>query len=194
MAAPLDDREHVYPGDRPAWRAWLRDHHATSPGIWLVLDKKASRDAGRLTYDAAVEEALCFGWIDGLARTLDGARYRLLLTPRRPGSPWSRPNKTRVEALVAQGLMTAAGLARIDAAKADGSWTALDAVEDLVIPPDLAAALAADPAARRHFDAFSDSAKKGILWWIVSAKRPETRARRVRETVEQAAVNVRARG
>ena len=119
--------EQVYVADRPAWRLWLATHHATSPGIWLVFDKKSSRP-DRLAYVDAVEEALCYGWIDSTVRTLDDTRYVQLMTPRKPKSTWARTNKERVERLIAQGLMAEAGLASIERAKANGSWESLDAV------------------------------------------------------------------
>lgn len=176
---------------RDAWRAWLEANHARTEGVWLVTYKKAS---GRpyLGYDPAVEEALCFGWVDSKPGKLDDERTMLYFAPRKPGSGWSRPNKDRVARLTAAGLMAPAGLAKVEAAKADGSWAALDAVEALEVPPDLAAALDANEAAKTHYEAFPRSAKRGILEWLSNAKRPETRAKRIEETVRLAAENVRA--
>jgi uncharacterized protein YdeI (YjbR/CyaY-like superfamily) len=145
-----------------------------------------------MTYDEAVEEALCFGWIDSKPNKLDDERSMLWFAPRKPGTGWSKPNKERVERMIAAGLVTPAGLAKIEAAKQDGSWAALDAVEELIIPPDLEAALDAYPSARAHFEAFPRSAKRGILEWIAQAKTAETRARRVEETARLAEVNQRA--
>ncbi len=139
-----------------------------------------------------MEEALCFGWIDSTARTLDDERTMQWFAPRKPRSGWSTPNKERVARLITTGLLAPAGLAKIDAAKQDGSWSALDAVEALEVPPDLGAALAANPAAQQHWDAFPRSVKRGILAWIATARRPETRARRVAETARLAADNIRA--
>lgn len=184
----LDSFERVEPADRKAWRQWLAKHHAKSPGIWLVLEKKNGR-AQRLLLDEAVEEALCFGWIDSLPNKLDETRYLLLMTPRKPGSQWSRVNKERIKRLIQTKRMTAAGQAKIEAAKRDGSWTAIDEVEAGVIPPDLKRALAANPAARKNFEGFSASARKGLLQWLQSAKRPETRAKRLAETIAAAAKN-----
>ena len=183
----------VHPPDRAAWRAWLDAHHTQSEGVWMIAYRKST---GRptVTYEEAVEEALCFGWVDSRDRSLDEARTMLWFAPRRPGSTWAASNKARVERLIAQGRMTPAGLARVEAAKADGSWHALDAVEALEVPPDLTAALAAHGDAARHFDAFPKSARKAIIDWIRTAKRPETRARRIEETARQAVENVRARG
>ena len=151
----------------------------------MAVGKKGnSRTA--LTYDDAVEEALCFGWIDSTVNRLDADRFKQLMTPRKPGGTWSRSNKERVTRLIAQGLMTPAGLAAIEAAKANGSWTLLDDVEDLIVPPDLAAALEEVPAAAAYVAGLSDSLKRQLLYRIASAKRPETRAKRIAETVRAA--------
>jgi uncharacterized protein YdeI (YjbR/CyaY-like superfamily) len=176
---------------RDAWRAWLAANHAISTGVWLVINKKGS---GRpvLAYDDLVAEALCFGWVDSVPNKLDETRYRLMVTPRKPGSVWSAANKTRIARLLEAGLMAPAGLAALAAAKADGSWDALAASDALVPPPDLAAALAASPVALATFEAFSASSRKNILQYVLSAKRPETRARRIAETVALAAEGLRA--
>jgi uncharacterized protein YdeI (YjbR/CyaY-like superfamily) len=181
----------VHPKTRAAWRAWLIQHHATGTGVWLVSYKKAT-GLSRFDYDAAVEEALCVGWVDSKPRALDDARSMLWFAPRKSGTGWSRPNKLRVARLIAAGAMLPAGLAKVEAAKRDGSWTKLDAVEALEIPPDLAAALKAHPPAAAHFEAFPRSVKRGILEWILQAKRAETRARRIDETATLAARNERA--
>lgn len=146
----------------------------------------------RFDYDEAVEEALCVGWIDSKPNKLDEQRSMLWFAPRKPGSGWSRPNKERVARLMQAGLMHAAGLAKIEQARADGSWSALDAVEELQIPQDLLSALRALPPAEQHFMAFPRSAKRGILEWIHNAKRAETRAARVAETARLAQQNQRA--
>jgi uncharacterized protein YdeI (YjbR/CyaY-like superfamily) len=177
--------------DRGAWRRWLLRHHGSSPGVWVPIRKKGGKRPG-LTYLEAVEEGLCFGWIDSRMQPVDEDRYRLTMTPRKPGSVWAATNKERVARLTAEGRMAPPGLAAVEAAKADGSWDALSAVEALEVPEDLAAALAADPVAAWHFDAFPPSSKKMILYWIASAKRPQTRAGRIEETVRLAAKNVRA--
>ncbi len=172
---------------RADWRAWLERHHADAPGVWLVTYKKGSGHP-HLPWDDVVEEALCFGWIDSRPNKLDAARSKLLVTPRKAGSPWSKINKERIERIVAAGLMTPAGQAKIDAAKADGSWAMLDEVEALVVSPDLAAALAAEPAAGAGWEAFPPSTKKPLLQWLVTAKRPETRAKRIAAIVAGAQV------
>ena len=186
----LESLARVYVPDRAAWRAWLEANHATSPGIWLVFDKK-SAGRERLAYGDAVEEALCFGWIDSLTRTLDAAQYLQLYTPRKPKSTWSRPNKERVERLRAAGLLRPPGIAAIELAQANGSWSALDQVDSLEIPPDLAKALARSPTAKRNFDAFPPSARRGYLYWVLSAKRAETRAERIAKVVDLAARNLK---
>ncbi len=183
--------EQVQVESRAAWRAWLAGNHTQTEGIWLVTFKKHVKDK-YLPYDDIVEEALCFGWIDSLPRKLDEDRTMLFLSPRRPKSPWSGLNKRRIEKIMAEGLMMPPGQAMIDQAKEDGSWSLYDDIEALVIPPDLAAALEANSAARKYFDRFSDSSKKGILWWIKSAKRPATRQKRIAETVALAAQNIKA--
>lgn len=176
---------------RKAWRDWLIKHHTQADGIFVVSYKKATGKPA-MTYDEMVEEALCFGWIDSKPQKLDDERTMLWFAPRKGKSGWSKPNKVRIAAMLKAGLMMPAGLAKIEAAKKDGSWTALDAVEELVMPPDLKAALATYAQASANFAAFPRSAKRGILEWISLAKRPETRAKRIEETARLAQDNVRA--
>ncbi|MEZ4767903.1 MAG: YdeI/OmpD-associated family protein [Caldilineales bacterium] len=180
-----------HPLTRAEWRAWLEQNHANDEGVWLITFKKATGKP-RIDYEDAVEEALCFGWIDSKPRKLDDQRSMLWFAPRKPGSGWSRPNKERVERMLAAGRMAPAGLARVEAVRIDGSWTALDAVEALEIPPDLEAAFAGEATAWENFEAFPRSAKRGILEWIANARKPETRARRIDETVTLASDNIRA--
>lgn len=190
MPKLTSDRPMFYPRDRQEWRAWLAENHATSKAVWLVYYKK---DSGQpfVAYGEAVEEALCFGWIDSTVNKLDDGRFLQFYTPRKPKSGWSGLNKRRIESLMQQGLMMPPGLAKIEIAKKDGSWSVFDDIETLTIPADLQQALAANEAANVYFEAFSASAKKGILWWIKSAKRPDTRAKRIEETVHLAAQNKR---
>lgn len=183
-----DQLKSVEAIDRATWRQWLAEHHQTAIGIWLVYYKVGSGKPS-VRYPEAVQEALCYGWIDSKVQPIDAERYRQIFTPRKPGSVWSKLNKQYVADLIEQGLMTEAGMAKITAAQQDGSWNALDAIEALIIPPDLAAALAADAAAQQNFQAFSNSVKKYILSWIGSAKRPETRSNRIQQTVAAAAQN-----
>ncbi|MCC6989149.1 MAG: YdeI/OmpD-associated family protein [Acidobacteria bacterium] len=192
MAEELPENA-IQPATRAAWRRWLERHHTRDRGVWFVYFKKSSGKQ-RFTYDDMVEEALCFGWIDGQARALDDERSMLWLSPRKPKSVWSAPNKVRVARVIAAGLMHPTGQAKVDAAKANGSWAALDATDRLDVPDDLAAALAATPKARAHFDAFPATAKKAVLEWVRQAKRPETRARRIAEAARMAGANERMTG
>jgi uncharacterized protein YdeI (YjbR/CyaY-like superfamily) len=176
---------------RAQWRAWLQAHHSDAPGAWVVTYKKHTGDR-HVPYDEVVEEALCFGWIDSSGRKVDEDRWKLLVTPRKPGSNWSQANKERIERLDAAGLLTPAGEAAVASARADGSWEALDAASALEEPADLRQALDGEPDARGHWDAFPPSTRRAILEWIGNAKRAETRAKRVGETAALAARNVRA--
>jgi len=177
--------------DRKAWREWLRKNYDSSTGVWLVVSKKNVGESG-ISLEDGMEEALCFGWIDSKLNVVDEKRFKLLFTPRKRGSIWSKTNKQRVEKLINQGLMTDAGLVKIEAAKRDGSWNRLDAVEELRVPEDLENALSANGNARKNFESFSDSAKKQLLWWIESAKTQETRSKRVSQAVIIAAENRKA--
>ncbi len=179
------------PKTRAEWRKWLVTNYALSKGIHLVIIRKKADVAG-ITYSDAVEEALCFGWIDGTANSLDKQSYKLYMSPRKPGSVWSKLNKQRIRKLIKDGSMTPVGLAKIEAAKKDGSWTKLDAIDNLAIPEDLLEQLSANSEARRNFEAFSPSSKKIILFWVASAKREETRRKRIAETVRLAAQNIKA--
>jgi len=181
----------VHPKSRAEWRKWLEENQARKEGVWLISYKK---DTGkpRFDYDESVEEALCFGWIDSKPAKLDEERSMLWFAPRKAKTNWSKLNKDRVEKMIKAGLMAPAGLAKVEAAKKDGSWNALDGVEALEIPPDLAKAFSKNKKAKEYFDAFPRSVKRGILEWILNAKRPETRAKRIEETVSLAEKNIRA--
>jgi uncharacterized protein YdeI (YjbR/CyaY-like superfamily) len=181
----------VGPFDRAGWRLWLIEHHPTSKGVYLVSWRRATGKAS-VSYEEAVEEALCVGWVDSTGRSLDDDRSIQWFSPRRARSAWARSNKERVERLTAAGLMLPAGLAAIDEAKRTGMWTLLDDVEDLIVPDDLAAALRAVPDGRANWDAFPPSARRAMLQWVVEARRPETRADRIRRIAESAARNERA--
>ncbi|MBW4417829.1 MAG: YdeI/OmpD-associated family protein [Myxacorys californica WJT36-NPBG1] len=183
-----DQLETIYASDRTAWREWLEKNHAISSGIWLVYYKvKSGKPSVR--YSEAVKEALCFGWIDSKVKSLNEDCYMQIFTPRKPKSVWSKLNKQYVEELISQGLMTEVGLQKINAAKQDGSWTTLDQIEALIVPVDLKQALEANEAAKRNFEAFSNSIKKNILIWIASAKRSETRLKRIEQTISSVAQN-----
>jgi len=191
VAAGPHGYELVHLRDRAAWRRWLERNHGTAKGVWVV-SWRTQTGKPRMEYNALVEEALCFGWIDGHQKPVDDERIMQLLTPRRPGSAWASSNKKRVASLEQAGAMTEAGRRVIEAAKADGSWNRFDSADALEIPTDLKAALARNAAAARNFDAFTDAAKRAILRWLIDAKRPETRAKRVGETARLAATNERA--
>jgi uncharacterized protein YdeI (YjbR/CyaY-like superfamily) len=156
------DVQQVHAADRAAWRAWLEANHASHRGIALVFYKKGSGKAC-VSYDEAVEEALCFGWIDSRKNALDEERYTFLFTPRKAGSGWAKTNRTRIERLIASGRMSQAGLTKVEEAKRDGSWTALDALENPTMPDALRKGLAGSAPARRHFDSLSASQRKLLL-------------------------------
>jgi uncharacterized protein YdeI (YjbR/CyaY-like superfamily) len=181
----MDDADRLEPTAVEEWTAWLRAHHTQTTGVWLVSPRTA---AGRaFSYEAAVIEALRWGWVDSTVRPVDAHRSMQWFAPRRPGSMWTRINKGRVARLEEAGLMEAAGAAAVAVAKETGMWTLMDDVEDLVVPPDLGAAFERHPGSREHWESWSASARKMILVWIVLAKRPETRGVRIETTAEKAA-------
>ena len=179
------DVPQVRARSRKTWRAWLAKHHKRSTGVWLVFPKKAS-GLPTVSYNDAVEEALCFGWIDGLMNPIDQTYYKQMFTPRKPKSAWAPSNKQRVERLIEQGLMTPAGLAAIDTAKANGSWDRLSAAASLVVPPELKKAIDASEKARKHWPQFTDSQRRHFLYFLATAKREETRAKRIAQIVSMA--------
>ena len=185
----MGDLPRVRPKSRKAWRTWLETHHASSTGTWLVYAKKHS-GLRSLTYNDAVEEALCFGWIDSKIHPIDDDFYMQMFTPRKPKSAWSASNKARVKRLLADGLMRAAGLAVVKAAKASGRWEAMKHIEDLTIPPDLESAIRANPDASRHWASYSENRRREVLYRLAGAKRPETRARYLRQIIENMARNL----
>jgi uncharacterized protein YdeI (YjbR/CyaY-like superfamily) len=193
VVSALDDAPHVHADDRATWRAWLEANHAAARGAWLVTWRPRTGHA-HLDYEAAVEEALCFGWVDSTGGHFDDDRGKLYFAPRKPRSGWAATNKARVERLIADGRMAPAGLAAIERAKANGSWELLDSVERLEVPDDLATALERLSPAAANFAAFPPSARKMLLGWVALARRPETRATRITQIAEAAARNERARG
>ena len=187
-----DDAPHVHADDAATWRAWLEANHATVAGAWLVTWRPRSGRVG-LDYEAAVEEALCFGWVDSTGGRVDDDRGKLYFAARKSRSPWAATNKARVERLIADDRMAPAGLAAIERAQANGSWQVLDGPERLEVPEDLAAALDRRPPAAANFAAFPPSARKMLLTWIALALKPETRATRIAEVAASAERNERAR-
>jgi len=185
----IDELPRVRPKSRKAWRDWLGKNHASSKGVWLVYAKKHS-GLPSLTYNDAVEQALCFGWIDSKINPIDDDFYMQVFTPRKPKSAWSALNKGRVERLLAARLMAPAGLAVIKAAKDSGTWNAWKHVEALTIPPDLEEAIKANPDASRYWVSYSPSRRKGVLYRLAGAKRPETRARYLQSIIENMASNL----
>jgi uncharacterized protein YdeI (YjbR/CyaY-like superfamily) len=182
MATP--DLPELCVPDAAAWREWLTEHHAQPDGVWLVLAKKGTTEPTSLRYDDALDEALCFGWIDGQLLGGEGGVYRLRFTPRRARSLWSRRNVDNVQRLVADGRMHPAGLAEVERAKADGRWEAAYAgPASIEVPADLTAALAAEPRARAMFEVLTSQNRFAVLYRLTSAKRPQTRARRLEEFV-----------
>jgi uncharacterized protein YdeI (YjbR/CyaY-like superfamily) len=168
----------VCPLSRQHWREWLQAHHEQPSGIWLIYHKKNS-STPTLTWSEAVDEALCFGWIDSQAKPLDADRYQQFFTRRQPKSGWSRVNKEKIKRLLADGKMMPAGLASLETAQQNGSWTLLDDVEALRLPPDLELAFDQQPAARSYFAQLSRTAKRNLLLGLVLAKRPATRQQRL---------------
>jgi uncharacterized protein YdeI (YjbR/CyaY-like superfamily) len=179
--------EYLVFADRAEWRVWLETHHAGETEAWVVHGKRGATE-GCLAYKEGVEEALCFGWIDGRLRSLDAERFVLRYSPRRRGSTWAASNKARAERLIREGRMTQAGLDSIAEAKRSGEGEAATAREDIdAIPPDLQDAFAGAPDARTRFVGLTASRKKQLIWWVSSAKKAETRERRVQAVVAMVA-------
>jgi uncharacterized protein YdeI (YjbR/CyaY-like superfamily) len=168
---------------QPEWLAWLAEHHDSGKGIWIKFAKKAS-GIPTITYDQALEDALCYGWIDGQTKGLDETYYLQKFTPRRPKSIWSKRNVGIVDQLIEAGRMQPAGQAAIDAAKADGRWDrAYDSSSNMIMPDDLQAALDANPKAKAFYETLNKTNTYAILWRIQTAKKPETRAARIQKLV-----------
>ncbi len=177
--------------NRDNWRAWLAENNATAPELWLVLYKKNSGKP-TVTYDEAVEEALCFGWIDGIIKAIDEEKYATRFSPRRSGSIWSESNKKRVAKMIALGRMTKVGLTKVREAKANGEWDKALAREDVTkIPLELERALQADKIALEKFERLAPSHKRQYIYWIGEAKRDVTRQKRIQETIKMLKANKR---
>lgn len=175
------------PASRHEWRQWLKKHHRSQQCVWLVYYKKQAAGIPTITYSEAVDEALCFGWIDSTKKPMDTERFMQFFCKRKPNSGWSKINKGKVQRLIDDGLMTKAGYDSIETAKQNGSWSLLDEVEELVIPKDLDKAFRTHRGSKRFFQSLSKSVKKSMLHWLVLAKRPETRQKRIDELVTLAA-------
>lgn len=180
--------EIFYPKNRQEWREWLQDNHDKKQSIWLIYYKKKS-NIPTVIYSEAVDEALCFGWIDSKVKPLDEEKFMQFFSKRKEKSVWSKVNKEKIERLIKEGLMTKAGFEIIEQAKQNGSWTILDEAEALIIPKDLDDELQKRPNARSYFLGLSKSDKRNILQWLVLAKRPETRQKRIAEIIELADQN-----
>ena len=173
----------VQPKSRAAWRQWLEKHHAAATGVWLVFAKKHT-GLPTLSYEEAVQEALCFGWIDSLVKSIDDRFHMQMFTPRKPKSAWSTTNKARLAKLMKAGLLAPAGLAAVEQAKQSGSWKAYASVDAMAIPPELKRALDADPDARKNWPTYTPSAQRSFLHMVNGARRPETREKYVRRIID----------
>ena len=176
---------------RASWRAWLANYHQSVHAVWLSIYKKES-GIPSVYYPEAVDEALCFGWVDSKPNKRDDHSYHQFFSRRNPKSNWSKVNKNKVAQLLDAGLMALAGLEMVEVAKKDGTWYALDAVEALQLPDDLQQAFEHDPVAFEYWENFPKSVKRGILEWVFNAKKPETRQKRIHDTVTLAHDNIRA--
>lgn len=177
------DIETFYPETISQWRNWLQENHHRDQGIWLVQHNKKSGKP-TVSWSEAVDEALCFGWIDSLKKKLDADSSIQYFGKRKPKSTWSKINKQKIEKLIVENRISEAGLAVIKTAKENGSWEILDSIEELIIPDDLLQALSEKESAIEFFQSLSKSVKKMMLYWVISAKRPETRQKRILEIVQ----------
>ncbi len=172
----------IYPKTLAEWRNWLKEYHLQENAVWVIFYKSGS-GMPTISYDEAVEEALCFGWIDSKAQAIDASSRRQYFSKRKPKSAWSKSNKIRVEKLINEGRMTDAGMKCIEIAKANGSWDSLNDIEEMKIPNDFELKLNEAPEAKLFFESLSKSVKQNMLWWIASAKKKETRNARINEIV-----------
>jgi uncharacterized protein YdeI (YjbR/CyaY-like superfamily) len=186
-----DGIKTFYAKSQKEWRKWLEKNHQSEKSVWLIIYKKESGTPS-VYYTDAVDEAICFGWIDSKPNKRDDESYYQFFAKRNPKSNWSKVNKGKVAKLLEKGLIAPAGLEAIETAKQNGTWTALDKVEEMAIPEDLQKAFDKNKTAFGYFDKFPRSSKRNILEWIMNAKRPETRQARIDETVKLATDNIKA--
>lgn len=182
--------ECFYPSNRQQWREWLHENHDKKQSVWLTHYKMKS-SMPTISWSEAVDEALCFGWIDSKAKPIDEEKYMQFFSKRKAISTWSKVNKEKVQKLIDEGSMTQAGSESIEIAKQNGSWTILDEVEALIMPNDLEKEFKIKPGSKEFFLSLSKSVRKSILQWLVLAKKQETRQKRIREIAELAAHNLK---
>jgi uncharacterized protein YdeI (YjbR/CyaY-like superfamily) len=188
----LEEKELLYFKNAQQWREWLHDNHHLSKGVYLIF-YKVSSESESMRWEEAVQVAICYGWIDSTVKKLDDERRRQMFTPRKDKSVWSKLNKTYIEKLIADDLMHESGLKKIDIAKQNGSWTTLDAVENLEMPKDLVLAFAKNKKALDNYNSFSPSYRKSYLYWLNQAKREETRTIRMAEIIKLCEQNIKSR-
>ena len=181
----MKDAEEYCPQSKNEWREWLKSNHEEKDAVWLIFYKKKSPNYN-LSWSDSVDEALCFGWIDSVKKSIDSEKYKQYFTKRKAKSNWSKINKEKVKTLIDQGLMEEAGYKSIEVAKENGYWTILDQVEALEVPEELIEEFKNHKGSKEYFDSLNNSNKKGLLYWIVSARREETRKRRIVEIANNA--------
>lgn len=189
----MEDKEHHYFKNAAEWRAWLHENHHSSKGVYLIFYKVGSA-VESMRWEEAVQVAICYGWIDSTVRKIDEESRKQVFSPRKDKSVWSKLNKTYIEKLIEDKLMHESGLAKIEVAKQNGSWTSLDAVEDLVMPDDLKLAFEKNDLAFENYKKFSPSYRKSYLYWLNQAKRSETRTTRIAEIIKLCSQNIKSRG
>lgn len=188
----MKDKEHLYFKNAKEWRDWLHQNHHSSKGVYLIF-YRVSSEFESMRWEEAVQVAICFGWIDSTVRKMDEDRRKQVFSPRKDKSVWSKLNKTYIEKLIEENLMHESGLAKIETAKKNGSWTSLDAVEDLIMPTDLEIAFDQNSTAFENYKNFSPSYRKSYLYWLNQAKREETRNNRIVEIINLCSQNKKSR-
>ncbi|MEX0290801.1 MAG: YdeI family protein [Flavobacteriaceae bacterium] len=188
----MSKKAEIYFRNDGEWRAWLHENHSTSEGEYLIFYKVENEEES-MRWEEAVRVALCYGWIDSTVKSLGNGKRRQYFCPRKPKSVWSKVNKDHIKELIADNLMHKSGLDRIKAAKKDGSWTALDAVEKGIVPDDLKKAFSTTPVAKKNFENFTRGQKKSYLYWLNQAKRETTREKRITEIIKMCAANIKSR-